>query len=68
MADSSYIPEPKRSFVQKLTRLLPYWFTVARFVWSIVIAQLWMSTKGYEFFLTQIVDPVRGVFSSTKKF
>jgi hypothetical protein len=55
------VPEPsetKRSFVPMLTRLLPYWFTVACFVWAIVIAHAWNSDEAWELIQTQIVDPV----------
>jgi hypothetical protein len=51
--------EPKRSFIPTLTRLLPYWFTVASFIWAIAIAHAWNSDKAYEGFQAQVVDPVR---------
>jgi hypothetical protein len=51
--------EPKRSCIPTLTRLLPYWFTVASFVWAIALALAWNSDKAYEGFQAQVVDPVR---------
>jgi hypothetical protein len=60
--EPSIVPEPikpKRSFIPTLTRLLPYWFTVASFVWAIAIAHAWNSDKAYYGFKAQVVDPVR---------
>jgi hypothetical protein len=56
--------EPKRSFIPTLTRLLPYWFTVASFVWAIALAHAWNSDKAYEGFQAQVVDPVRASLMS----
>jgi hypothetical protein len=60
--EPSIVPEPiepKRSCIPTLTRLLPYWFTVASFVWAIALAHSWNSDKAYEGFQAQVVDPVR---------
>jgi hypothetical protein len=51
--------EPKRSLIPTLTRLLPYWFTVASFVWAIALVHTWNSDKAYEGFQANVVDPVR---------
>jgi hypothetical protein len=51
--------EPKRPFLPTLTRLLPYWFTVASFAWATAIVLAWNSDKAYYGFQAQVVDPVR---------
>jgi hypothetical protein len=52
--------EPKRSIIPSLTRLIPYWLTVAIFAWSITIVHTWNSEKVYDVIQEQLIDPVRG--------
>jgi hypothetical protein len=54
--------EPKRSFIPTLTRLLPYWITVACFAWGIAIACSSVAEKGYHGIQSQLVDTVRTIF------
>jgi len=59
MAHVSQIDESKKALIWPLlTRLIPYWLTVATGIWGIAIAYAWNSDKAWDFIQTQIVDPV----------